>query len=90
MTVYEVLTIALIFVLGTAATAAIYLGLLNWIGAAYVVRCATCRHLTVSSDRQAPQSCAHCRHPVLMHPVHAAHHPREAADVRVMSDTLRY
>ena len=40
MTVYEVLTIAVIVVLGTAATAAIYLGLLNWIGGAYIVRCA--------------------------------------------------
>ena len=39
-----------------AATAAIYLGLLNWIGGAYIVRCATCRHLTVSSDRRQPQS----------------------------------
>ena len=55
MTVYEVLTVALIVVLGTAATAAIYLGLLNWIGAAYVVRCAGCRHLTVSQDRRQPE-----------------------------------
>ncbi|EHB49965.1 hypothetical protein MycrhDRAFT_5352 [Mycolicibacterium rhodesiae JS60] len=90
MTVYEVLTIAVIVVVGTAATAAIYLGLLNWIGGAYIVRCATCRHLTVSSDRRQPQSCAHCRHPVLMHPVHAVHHPREAADVRVTGDRLKY
>jgi DNA-directed RNA polymerase subunit RPC12/RpoP len=90
MTVYEVLTIAIIVVLGTAATAGIYLGLLNWIGAAYIVRCATCRHLTVSPERQQPPSCAHCRHPVLMHPVHAAHHPREFADVRVVRDSLKY
>jgi hypothetical protein len=89
MAVYEVLTIALIVVLGTAATAGIYLGLLNWIGAAYIVRCAACRHLTVSSNREQPQSCAHCRHPVLMHPVHAVHHPRQFADVRVVSDSLR-
>ncbi|WP_445166594.1 hypothetical protein ACTXG7_22510 [Mycolicibacterium sp. Dal123E01] len=90
MTVYEVLTIAIIVVLGAAATAAIYLGLLNWIGAAYVVRCANCRHLTVSPVRTQPESCPHCRHPVLMHPVHAAHHPRDFADVRVVSDSLRY
>ncbi|KDF01014.1 hypothetical protein ACRDU6_10755 [Mycolicibacterium sp. ELW1] len=90
MTVYEVLTVALIVVLGTAATAAIYLGLLNWIGAAYVVRCAGCRHLTVSSDRRQPETCPHCRHPVLMHPVHAAHHPRQFADVRVAGDALKY
>ena len=32
MSVYEVLTVVLIAVLATAATAAIYLGLLNWIG----------------------------------------------------------
>ena len=38
MTVEEVFTIALIAVLATAATAAIYLGLLNWIGAFYIVR----------------------------------------------------
>lgn len=90
MTVYEDLTIALIVVLGTAATAAIYLGLLNWIGGAFIVRCATCRHLTVSSDRGQPESCPHCRHPVLMHPVHAAHHRREFADVRVAGDVLKY
>ena len=48
MTVYEVLTIALIVVLATATTAAIYLGLLSWIGALYVVRCEACRHLTFS------------------------------------------
>jgi len=90
MTVYEVLTIAVIVVLGTAATAAIYLGLLNWIGGAYIVRCAGCRHLTVASDRQPQQSCPHCRHPVLMHPLHAAHHPRRFAEVRVVRDRLRY
>ncbi|MGY4711148.1 hypothetical protein ACXDF8_16560 [Mycolicibacterium sp. CBM1] len=90
MTVYEVLTIALIVVLGTVATAGIYLGLLNWIGGAYVVRCAACRHLTVSSARSQPQSCLHCRHPVLMHPVHAVHHPSQFTDVRVERDRLRY
>ncbi|MCX2930722.1 hypothetical protein ORI20_10565 [Mycobacterium sp. CVI_P3] len=89
MTVYEVLTIALIVVLGTAATAGIYLGLLNWIGGAYIVRCANCHHLTVSSDRRQPQSCAHCRHPVLMHPVHAVAHPDSRADVTV-ADPLHY
>ncbi len=90
MTVYEVLTIALIVVLGTAATAAIYLGLLNWIGGAYIVRCAGCHHLTVAAERAQPQTCPHCRHPVLLHPVHAAHHPRRFADVRVVRDRLKY
>jgi hypothetical protein len=33
MTVYEVLTVALITALATLAVLAIYLGLLNWIGA---------------------------------------------------------
>ena len=50
MTVYEVGTIVLVLVLASAAaTAAIYLGLLNWMGAFYVVRCAACHHLTFSS-----------------------------------------
>ncbi len=90
MTVYEVLTVAIIALLGLAATAGIYLGLLNWIGGAYIVRCAGCRHLTVSSGRLQPEDCAHCRHPVLMHPVHAVHHPRQFADVRVAGDPLKY
>jgi hypothetical protein len=46
MSVFEISTIALIAVLGAAATAAIYLGLLNWMGAFYVVRCAACHHLS--------------------------------------------
>ena len=45
MTVYEVLTIALIFVVASAATLAIYLGLLNWMGRFHVVHCAACHHL---------------------------------------------
>ncbi len=49
MTVYEVLTIALITALATPTTVAIYVGLLNWIGAFYVVRCAECHHLTFNS-----------------------------------------
>ncbi|MCB0942501.1 MAG: hypothetical protein KDB72_19935 [Mycobacterium sp.] len=90
MTVYEVLTVVVIVILGTAATAAIYFGLLNWIGGAYVVRCARCHHLTVSSVRRQPRTCTHCRHPVLMHPVHAVRHPRQFTDVRVTNDRLRY
>jgi hypothetical protein len=46
MTLEEVFTIGVIAVLATAATGAIYLGLLNWIGAFYIVRCAACHHLT--------------------------------------------
>ena len=49
MTLEEVFTIGVIAVLATAATGAIYLGLLNWIGAFYVVRCAAC---TISRSRR--------------------------------------
>ena len=90
MSVYEVLTIALIAVLAVATTAAIYLGLLNWIGAFFVVRCAACHHLTFSSAKMAQKSCPHCRHPVLTHPLYSLHHPRALSQVRVVGDRLRY
>jgi DNA-directed RNA polymerase subunit RPC12/RpoP len=90
MTVWEALTIALIVVLATATIFAIYLGMMNWIGAAYVVRCSACHHLTVASAREPQQSCPHCRHPVLLHPFYAAHHPCTAHDLRVVGDRLRY
>jgi ribosomal protein S27E len=86
MTVEEVFTIGLIAVLATAATGAIYIGLLNWMGAFYVVRCAACRHLTFSSANQSRESCAHCRHPVLMHPVYSLRH----SGVRMVNDRLHY
>ncbi|MGK2865786.1 MAG: hypothetical protein ACSLFA_03940 [Mycobacterium sp.] len=88
MTVYEVLTVAVIVVLALAATGAIYLGLLNWLGAAYVVRCAACHHLTLSSANAAQGSCPHCRHPALLHPIYTAQHRGQAA--RVVGDRLRY
>jgi hypothetical protein len=90
MTVYAALTIAVVFVLATAATLAIYLGLLNWMGAFYVVRCGTCHHLTYAGANQIQRSCPHCRHPVLTHPLYAAHHPRTASQVRVVGDRLKY
>jgi ribosomal protein S27E len=90
MTFYEVATIALVVVLATAATAAIYVGLLNWMGAFYVVRCAACHHLTFSSANQAQGSCPHCRHPALLHPMYAARHRRSPSEVRVVGDRLRY
>jgi DNA-directed RNA polymerase subunit RPC12/RpoP len=90
MTVYEVLTVALIVVLGMAATAAIYLGLLNWVGGVFVVRCAACHHLTVSSAHQPAHSCPHCRHPVLLHPLYSAHHSGQPAHVRVVGDRLKF
>jgi hypothetical protein len=86
MTLEEVFTIAVIAVLATAATAAIYLGLLNWMGAFYVVRCAACRHLTFSSANAARESCPHCRHPSLMHPIYSRRH----SGMRVVNDRLHY
>ena len=86
MSAEEIFTIGVIAVLATAATAAIYLGLLNWIGAFYVVRCAACHHLTFSSSNRSQESCAHCRHPVLMHPIRSLHH----SGVPVVNDRLHY
>jgi DNA-directed RNA polymerase subunit RPC12/RpoP len=86
MTVEEVFTIGVIAVLATAATAAIYLGLLNWVGAFYIVRCAKCHHLTFSSSNRLQDSCPHCRHPALMHPIHSLRH----SGVRVVNDQLHY
>ena len=90
MTVYTVLTIVLITVLATLATLAIFLGLANWIGAFYVVRCSECRHLTFSSANRSQASCPQCRHPVLTHPFHALVHPGSRADVRVIGDRLHF
>ena len=87
MTVYEVSTIVLAAVIGGAATAAIFLGLLNWMGAFYVVRCAHCHHMTFSATNVSRESCAHCRHPALMHPIYAMGH---RGGVRVVNDHLRY
>lgn len=88
MTVYEVLTVALIMVLATATTVAIYVGMANWIGACYMVRCSECHHLTFASVNSPQESCAHCDHPMLMHPLYASRHPGNA--VRVVGDRLRY
>ncbi|CAN5417012.1 hypothetical protein BH11ACT7_BH11ACT7_16840 [soil metagenome] len=90
MTVYLALTIAVIVVAGAAATLAIFLGLLNWMGAFFVVRCGACHHLTFAGADQIQQSCPHCRHPVLTHPLYAAHHPRSLSQVRVVGDQLKY
>ncbi|MGU3497429.1 hypothetical protein [Mycobacterium sp. C31M] len=88
MTVYAALTVALIAVLALATTAAIYIGLFNWFGSAFVVRCAACHHLTLSSRRSPQGSCPHCRHPALLHPIYTAGHRGEA--VRVVGDRLHY
>ncbi|WP_197382005.1 hypothetical protein [Mycolicibacterium mengxianglii] len=90
MTVYAALTIAVIAVLGTAATLLIYLGLLNWMGAFFIVRCGACHHLTFAAANHSQQSCPHCRHPILTHPLRAAHHPHSAGQLRVVGDRLKY
>jgi DNA-directed RNA polymerase subunit RPC12/RpoP len=90
MTVYEVLTVTLIVVLALLTTVAIYLGLMNWLGALYVVRCDSCHHQTFSSAKQPQHSCPHCRHPVLTHPLYAVRHPRDLNQIRVVGDRLRY
>ena len=86
MTIYEALTVLLIVVLAAATTAAIFVGMANWIGACYVVRCSECHHLTFASANRPQPSCLHCRHPLLLHPVHAVRHPT----VHVVGDRLRY
>jgi len=83
MQVEEIFTITVIALLATAATAAIYLGLLNWMGAFYVVRCAACHHLTFSSANHTQESCTHCRHPALMHPIHSLRHTGVVVDDRL-------
>lgn len=90
MSAYEVLTMVLIAIIGMATTAAIYLGLLSWAGALFVVRCAACHHLTFSTANGARESCPHCRHPVLTHPLYSLHHRRSPGEVRVVGDRLHY
>lgn len=75
---YEVLTVVLIAVLALAATAAIYIGLIGLVGGLYFVECSQCGHLTFSASNRPGHSCAHWRHPVLMHPVRAVLHTRHA------------
>jgi hypothetical protein len=73
--VYEVLTIGLDAALAAATTAALYYGLLGMIGMFFIVRCASCGHLTSSSADRPEPSCAFCRHPILLHPLRALRHP---------------
>ena len=88
MTVYEVLTVALITALATLAVLAIYLGLLNWIGALYLVRCSECHRLAFNSKKDPRTSCPHCEHPLLLHPLYAARH--RDAPVHVVDDRRHY
>lgn len=75
--IYEVLTVVVIAVLALGATVAIYIGLIGLLGGLYFVECSQCGHLMISSTRQAEHSCGRCRHPVLMHPIHAILHPMQ-------------
>src|SRR5690348_4133292 len=68
MTVYEVATIALIFVVASAATLAIYLGLLNWMGRFHVVHCSASPRPTRASPRSPSTSSPPCRAPLLLLP----------------------
>jgi DNA-directed RNA polymerase subunit RPC12/RpoP len=72
-------------VLAAASTVAIFVGLLGMVGQFFVVRCASCGHLTVSSANRPRESCPRCRHSMLLHPLHAAHHPRQPVRVHRMS-----
>jgi hypothetical protein len=83
MTVYEVLTVFLIAMLALASTVAIYIGLIAWAGGLYLVECSRCGHLTFSSAKQSQHPCAQCRHPLLMHPVHALLHPSYRNELRL-------
>ena len=90
MTVYEVLTFTVLTILALAATAAIFVGLLNWAGGFYVVRCAACHHLTASTVNRSQGSCPHCKYPALLHPLYTAHYGSDMASMRVVGDQLHY
>lgn len=80
MAIYEVLTVALVVVLATAATAAIYYGLLGMIGLFFIVPCDSCGHLASSSVDHPQPSCWRCRHTALLHPMHTVRMGRRHAD----------
>ncbi|AYM40931.1 hypothetical protein BKG75_16225 [Mycobacteroides chelonae] len=66
----EFITATLAFVVGSATTVALYLGLLGMLGAARLVRCAQCDHWALSHTDSAIV-CARCSHPALWHPLAA-------------------
>jgi hypothetical protein len=90
MTVYELLTLLVAVLLALGTTAAIFVGLLNWAGGFFVVRCAACHHLAFSTVNKAKTSCPHCKYPALLHPLYTAQHGATAAATRVVGDHLRY
>lgn len=67
----ELIAVGLLTAVGILTTAMLYLGLTGLLGGLYIVRCRGCDHWTFSlSDAPSP-SCAHCRHPTLLHPLRA-------------------
>jgi hypothetical protein len=90
MTVYELLTLLVAVLLALGATAAIYVGLLNWAGGFFVVRCAACHHLAFSTVNTPKTSCPHCKYPALLHPLYTVRRGATAASTRVVGDHLRY
>jgi hypothetical protein len=88
MTGLEVVGLFTITVVGALAVGALFLGLANWVGAFYMVHCRRCHHLTGSNRDQPVDTCVHCRHPVLTHPLYALAH--RTAPIQVRPDPLHY
>jgi hypothetical protein len=61
----------LIAAVGVFTTAMLYAGLAGLLGGLRMVRCRSCDHWTTCVTDSPGSSCPHCRHPVLLHPVHA-------------------
>lgn len=89
MTVYEDLTIAVVVVLAAFTTGAIYVGLLGLLGGYCIVRCPSCQHWTLTVTDRPRGACPRCRHPVLMHPLRAMHHPRHVSVSGVTDPSAR-
>ncbi|MBE1552160.1 hypothetical protein GGC64_006247 [Mycobacterium sp. OAS707] len=56
----ELITAFFLVIVGLFTTAALYLGLVGMLGGLYLVRCQSCRHLTLHSG--PARSCPHCQH----------------------------
>jgi DNA-directed RNA polymerase subunit RPC12/RpoP len=70
----EVLAGVLVVLLVAATVAAFVIGLLGVGGAAPLLRCARCGHLSLAIGRSAPRDCSYCRHEHLFHPIDALRH----------------
>ena len=77
MIVFGVLTGVLVGVFGIFVAGASIAGLLGILGAVRFVRCDSCGRLGVSLPSVPLRSCVHCRHDLLLHPLH--HHAHTAA-----------